>query len=121
MSVRRAVCLSVPSDWRIGSYVHGGAVSPLMGVAMGKYGALVVFHGESDGAEILGRKLAQHVVGEAPVALGNMDDLPTGQSETRLLPQTLLWDSSLTVAQFLRQQNAKVMDFARFQCGEGSE
>lgn len=122
MSVKRAVCLSVPSDWRIGSYVHGGSVSPLMGVAMGKYGALVVFHGgAADGSETLGRKLAQHVVGEAPVALGNMDDLPTGQSETRLLPQTLLWDSSLTVAQFLRQQNAKVMDFARFQLGEGNE
>ncbi|XP_062401289.1 elongation factor Ts, mitochondrial [Sardina pilchardus] len=122
MSVRRAVCLSVPADWRMGSYVHGGAAAALMGVAMGKYGALVVFQGgASDGADALGRKLAQHVVGEAPVALGNVDDLPTGQSETRLLPQTLLWDSSLTVAQFLRQQNAKVMDFARFHCGEGSE
>lgn len=122
MSVRRALCLSVPSDWRIGSYVHGGVASAQIGMAMGKYGALVVFQcGASEGSETLGRKLAQHVVGEAPVALGNMNDLPTGQSETRLLPQTLLWDSSLTVAQFLRQQNAKVLDFGRFQCGEGSE
>ncbi|KAL2091038.1 hypothetical protein ACEWY4_013301 [Coilia grayii] len=122
MSVTRAVCLSVPSGWKIGSYVHGGAAPAVTGVAMGKYGALVVFQGgASDGSETLGRKLAQHVVGEAPEALGNMDDLPSGQSETRLLPQALMWDASLTVAQFLQQQNAKVMDFARFQCGEASK
>lgn len=118
MTVRRAVMMHVPAEWHVGSYVHGG-VSGQTEVAMGRYGALVIFQGGKEGEqEVLGRKLGQHVVGEAPVSLGNMDDLPCGESETRLLPQTFLGDPSRTVAQFLRGQQARVLDFVRFQCGE---
>ncbi|XP_068450766.1 elongation factor Ts, mitochondrial [Clinocottus analis] len=118
MSVRRAVTVNVPAEWHIGSYVHGG-VRGQTEVVMGRYGALVVFEGGEKGElEVLGRKLGQHIVGEAPVSLGNMDDLPCGESETRLLPQTFLGDSSRTVAQFLKGQQARVLDFVRFQCGE---
>ncbi len=110
--------MGIPAEWHIGSYVHGG-VSGQTEVAMGRYGALVVFQGGKEGEqEVLGRKLGQHIVGEAPVSLGNMDDLPCGESETRLLPQTFLGDPSRTVAQFLRGQQARVLDFVRFQCGE---
>lgn len=118
MSVKRAVMLGIPADWRIGSYVHGG-VNNQTDVAMGRYGALVVFQGGKEGEqETLGRKLGQHIVGEAPLSLGNMEDLPCGESETRLLPQTFLVDPSRTVAQFLKGQQARVLDFVRFQCGE---
>lgn len=118
MSVRRAVTVGVPAEWHIGSYVHG-SVSSQNEVAMGRYGALVIFQGGKEGGqETLGRKLGQHIVGEAPVSLGNMEDLPCGESETRLLPQTFLGDPSRTVAQFLRGQQARVLDFVRFQCGE---
>nr|XP_046239896.1 elongation factor Ts, mitochondrial [Scatophagus argus] len=118
MSVKRAVALGVPAEWHIGSYVHGG-VSGQTEVAMGRYGSLVVFQGGKEGEqEVLGRKLGQHVVGEAPLSLGNMDDLPCGDSETRLLPQTFLGDPSRTVAQLLKGQQAQVLDFVRFQCGE---
>ncbi|KAG8007879.1 Elongation factor Ts [Nibea albiflora] len=118
MSVKRAVTVGIPAEWNIGSYVHGG-VSGQTEVTMGRYGALVVFQGGKEEEQgVLGRKLGQHVVGEAPVSLGNMDDLPCGESETRLLPQTFLGDPSRTVAQFLRGQQARVLDFVRFQCGE---
>lgn len=118
MSVRRAVMVGIPAEWRIGSYVHG-SVPGQTGVVMGRYGALVVFQGgKNEEQETLGKKLGQHIVGEAPVSLGNMDDLPCGESETRLLPQTFLGDPSRTVAQFLRGQEARVLDFVRFQCGE---
>ncbi|GAA6215728.1 elongation factor Ts, mitochondrial [Lates japonicus] len=118
MSVKRAVTVGVPAEWHIGSYVHG-SVSGQTEVAMGRYGALVVFQGgKEEEHATLGRKLGQHVVGEAPLSLGNMDDLPCGESETRLLPQTFLGDPSRTVAQFLRGQQARVLDFVRFQCGE---
>uniref|UniRef100_A0A3Q3GQ96 Elongation factor Ts, mitochondrial n=1 Tax=Kryptolebias marmoratus TaxID=37003 RepID=A0A3Q3GQ96_KRYMA len=120
MSVKRAVTVGVPSEWHIGSYVHGSS-SGQTEVAMGRYGALVIFQGGKEGEQdILGRKLGQHIVGEAPLSLGNMDDLPCGESETRLLPQTFLLDPSRTVAQFLRGQQAQVLDFVRFQCGETS-
>lgn len=118
MSVKRAVTVGVPAEWHIGSYVHGG-VGTQAELAMGRYGALVIFEGGKEGEEdVLGRKLGRHVVGEAPQSLGNMDDLPCGESETRLLPQTFLGDPSRTVAQFLKGQQARVFDFIRFQCGE---
>ncbi|XP_037107412.1 elongation factor Ts, mitochondrial [Syngnathus acus] len=120
MSVRRAVTVSVPTEWNIGSYVHGG-VAGQTEVAMGRYGALVVFQGgKEEEQQSLGRKLGQHIVGEAPSSLGNMDDLPCGESETRLLPQTFLGDPSRTVAQFLKGQQARVLDFVRFHCGESA-
>jgi len=118
MTLKRAVMLTVPADWHIGSYVHGGA-SGHADMAMGRYGALVVFQGgRHKPLEVLGRQLGQHVVGEAPQTLGNMEDLPCGESETRLLPQSFLPDPSRTVAQFLLGQEARVLDFVRFECGE---
>ncbi|MEQ2239345.1 hypothetical protein ILYODFUR_003481 [Ilyodon furcidens] len=118
MSLKRAVTLGVPAEWHIGSYVHGN-ISSQTKVSMGRYGALVIFQGGNDGErDTLGHKLGQHVVGEAPLSLGNMDDLPCGESETRLLPQTFLADPSRTVAQFLKGKRARVLDFVRFQCGE---
>ncbi|XP_051986767.1 elongation factor Ts, mitochondrial [Xyrauchen texanus] len=120
IGMRRAVSLSVPSDWHIGTYVHG-AVPGQVGMEMGRYGALVVFQGgPKEGTETFGRKLGQHIVGEAPVTLGNMDDIPCGESETRLLPQTFLPDPKYTVGQYLTLQDAHVLDFVRFQCGEST-
>lgn len=120
MSVNRAVTISVPAEWHIGSYVHGN-VSGQTQVSMGRYGALIIFQGGNEAErETLGRKLGQHVVGEAPLSMGNMDDLSCGEAETRLLPQTFLGDPSRTVAQFLRGQQARVLDFVRFQCGEAA-
>ncbi|XP_035242712.1 elongation factor Ts, mitochondrial [Anguilla anguilla] len=121
ISLKRALTLGVPADWHIGSYVHGpAAAGGALGMAMGRYGALVVFRGGRGDAGALGRQLAQHVVGEAPVSLGNADDLPCGEAETRLLPQSFLADPTRTVAQLLAEEGARVLDFARFQCGEGN-
>lgn len=116
LSVKRAVTVGVPADCHIGSYVHG-AVGGQTEVAMGRYAALVVFQGGKE-EEVLGRQLGQHVVGEAPRSMGHMDDVPGGESEHRLLAQTFLLDPSRTVAQFLSGQQARVLDFVRFQCGE---
>ena len=121
MAVRRAVTVAIPAGWHIGSYVHAAVTGGPSDMAMGRYGALVVFHGGKEGSqEALGRKLGQHVVGESPLSLGNMEDLPCGESETRLLPQTFLPDPSRTVAQFLKGHEARVLDFVRFQCGEAA-
>uniref|UniRef100_A0A8C6UP77 Elongation factor Ts, mitochondrial n=1 Tax=Neogobius melanostomus TaxID=47308 RepID=A0A8C6UP77_9GOBI len=106
MSVKRAVTLGVPADWHIGAYVHG-SVPEQAEVLMGRYGALVVFQGgppEEKGT--LGRKLGQHIVGEAPVSLGNMDDLPCGESETRLLPQTF-WSTRAELWRSFSEDNRR--------------
>lgn len=110
--------MGVPDGWRVGSYVHG-AVMGQSGVPMGRYGALVVFQGGSEGQEEdLGKKLGQHIVGEAPLSLGNIKDVPCGESETRLLPQSFLLEPQYTVGQYLALQKARVLDFIRFKCGE---
>ncbi|XP_060776286.1 elongation factor Ts, mitochondrial [Neoarius graeffei] len=121
ISVRRAVLVGVPADWRMGSYVHG-AVLGQTSMPMGRYGALVVFQGGPEGQEeVLGKKLGQHIVGEAPLSLGDVGDVPCGESETRLLPQSFLLEPQYTVGQYLALQNARVLDFIRFKCGEETQ
>lgn len=121
ISLRRAVSVGVPADWRMGSYVHG-AVLGRSEVSMGRYGALVVFQGGPEGQEeVLGKKLGQHIVGEAPLSLGEVGDVPCGETETRLLPQTFLLEPQYTVGQYLALQNARVFDFIRFKCGEETQ
>lgn len=96
----------------------------------------------------LGKQLCQHVVGMNPVTLGMEDlvametkeeDQTEEQEdeskkkkrrkskkkkkkeddeETRLLFQEFLLDPDLKVKDFLEQNNAKVEDFARLECGE---
>ncbi|KAK3575499.1 hypothetical protein QTP86_028188 [Hemibagrus guttatus] len=114
ISVRRAVSVGVPAEWRVGSYVHG-AVLGRSGVPMGRYGALVVFQGGPEGQEdVLGKKLGQHIVGEAPLSLGDVGDMSCGESETRLLAQNFLLEPQYTVGQYLALQNARVLDFSDF-------
>ncbi|MBN3301719.1 EFTS factor, partial [Amia calva] len=116
LTLRRAVVLSVPPDCHVGGYVHGGGPASPGGALLGRYGALVVYRG---GGVEEGRKLAQHVVGEAPLSLGSLDELPCGDTETRLVAQSFLSDPSRTVGQYLQDQDVRVLDFVRFECGEG--
>ncbi|XP_074990043.1 elongation factor Ts, mitochondrial isoform X1 [Calonectris borealis] len=122
--LRRAAWLRVPEeDGYIAAYAHGWlpAAAP---VAMGTYGALVacrVTEPRPPAAtlEEVGRKVAQHVVGMAPTAVGTPQDQPRGEEETRLLAQSFLLEPGLTVGQFLGARGAlAVRDFLRFRCGE---
>ncbi|XP_054662891.1 elongation factor Ts, mitochondrial [Grus americana] len=124
VTLRRAAWLRVPEeDGYISAYAHGWlpATAP---VAMGTYGALVAFQVTEPNPtaatlEEVGRKVAQHVVGMAPTAVGTPQDQPRGEDETRLLAQSFLLDPELTLGQFLGARGAMaVRDFLRFRCGE---
>ncbi|XP_042652728.1 LOW QUALITY PROTEIN: elongation factor Ts, mitochondrial [Tyto alba] len=125
LTLRRAAWLRVPEgDGYIATYTHGWGPAPAP-VAMGAYGALVacrVMEPRPPAAtlEEVGRKVAQHVVGMAPTALGTPQDEPRGEEEeTRLLAQSFLLEPDLTVGQFLGARGAlTVSDFLRFHCGE---
>lgn len=124
MALKRAVLVAVSPDCHIGSYVHGAlpADDPsLAGASFGKYAALVVCHGEAGALPEIGRRLGQHVVGEAPSSLGSLEDQPCGDSETRLLAQSFLPDPSRTVGQYVQERGVRVLDFVRFECGESVE
>uniref|UniRef100_A0A673WVU7 Ts translation elongation factor, mitochondrial n=1 Tax=Salmo trutta TaxID=8032 RepID=A0A673WVU7_SALTR len=100
----------------ISYYIHSG-VAGRSDMAMGDTAPSWCSRGGKDGAQdTLGRKLGQPVVGEAPICLGSTDELPCRDTGTRLLPQSFLPDPSRTVAQYLTQQGARVLDFVRFQC-----
>ncbi|XP_017659279.1 PREDICTED: elongation factor Ts, mitochondrial [Lepidothrix coronata] len=91
---------------------------------MGTYGALVACGGPGPGpppAELreLGRRVAQHVVGLAPTALGTPEDELGGDGETRLLAQGTLLEPGVPLGRYLRDRGGlQVWDFLRFQCGE---
>ncbi|MBN3275823.1 EFTS factor, partial [Polyodon spathula] len=124
MALKRAALVAVSPDCHIGSYVHGAlpADDPsLAGASFGKYAALVVCHGGAGPLAEIGRRLGQHVVGEAPSSLGSLDDQPRGDSETRLLAQSFLPDPSRTVGQYIQEKGVRVLDFVRFECGESVE
>ncbi|XP_053907503.1 elongation factor Ts, mitochondrial [Cuculus canorus] len=137
VALRRAAWLRVPRRrGLIGAYAHGrtaaAAPSP---VATGTYGALVALvtpeGGGGGGGDVgvtaaaqleeLGRRVAQHVVGLAPSALGREGEAPRGDDEPRLLAQSFLLAPEMAVGQILRRSGAKAVDFVRFRCGDRHE
>lgn len=156
MAVRRGFFLAAPQEYFIGSYVHSALQKPQQEnpsrCTMGKYGALVVFRklGETSPnfrAEVLGRRLSQHVVGMNPLRIGvytppdpevvaskdSQNPPPASQEQSdeespppettetetdEMVNQEYLLDPSLTIGELLHQENVEVVDFARFECGE---
>ncbi|XP_012661070.1 elongation factor Ts, mitochondrial isoform X2 [Otolemur garnettii] len=124
MTLRRAAWVKVPSGFYVGSYVHGTMHSPsLHNLVLGKYAALVVCETTEQKAKLedLGRRLGQHVVGMAPLSVGSLDDEPGGEAETKMLSQPYLLDPSITLGQYVQPRGVSVVDFVRFECGEGEE
>ncbi|XP_023441207.1 EEF1A lysine methyltransferase 3 isoform X1 [Dasypus novemcinctus] len=124
MTLKRAAWVKVPSGFYVGSYVHGATHSPLLhNLVLGKYGAVVVCETSEQKANLedLGRRLGQHVVGMAPLSVGSLDDEPGGEAETKMLSQPYLLDPSITLGQYVQPQGVSVVDFVRFECGEGEE
>uniref|UniRef100_A0A8I5TNQ0 Elongation factor Ts, mitochondrial n=1 Tax=Pongo abelii TaxID=9601 RepID=A0A8I5TNQ0_PONAB len=124
MILKRAAWVKVPSGFYVGSYVHGAMQSPsLHNLALGKYGALVICETseQKTNLEDVGRRLGQHVVGMAPLSVGSLDDEPGGEAETKMLSQPYLLDPSITLGQYVQPQGVSVVDFVRFECGEGEE
>ncbi|XP_054150888.1 LOW QUALITY PROTEIN: elongation factor Ts, mitochondrial [Melozone crissalis] len=123
LALRRAGWLRAPPGGFVATYAHGW-VPAGPAVAMGTYGALVACGGPGPGpppAELreLGRRVAQHVVGMAPTALGTPEDELGGDSETRLLAQGALMEPGVPLGRYLRDRGGlRVCDFLRFQCGE---
>uniref|UniRef100_UPI00398F2BA6 elongation factor Ts, mitochondrial isoform X2 n=1 Tax=Pristiophorus japonicus TaxID=55135 RepID=UPI00398F2BA6 len=128
MAIRRAAWVAVPSDWHIGTYVHGmlPVDNPsLAKMTFGKYGALVICRPLEQNWKVnlveLGRRLGQHIVGMSPLTVGSMDDPPGDDAETKMLAQPFLLDPGTTVGQFLHTSGVSVLDFVRYECGEATE
>jgi translation elongation factor EF-Ts len=77
----------------------------------------------------IGKQIAQHIVGMKPSFLGELmpdvnsnasstDSLKIDESETRLLYQEFLMKPNTRVLDFLREHNATVNEYVRFETGE---
>ncbi|XP_068827217.1 elongation factor Ts, mitochondrial isoform X2 [Capricornis sumatraensis] len=124
MILKRAAWVKVPAGFYVGSYVHGAMHSPsLHNLLLGKYGALVICETSELKANLedLGRRLGQHVVGMAPLSVGSLDDEPGGEGDTKMLSQPYLLDPSITLGQYVQPHGVSVVDFVRFECGEGED
>ncbi|KAG8129533.1 hypothetical protein E2320_016206 [Naja naja] len=128
MIVKRAACISVPEDFFIGSYVHGSpseSSSLLSNMLFGKYGAMVICRSSEEDPKSdiieLSRRLAQHVVGMAPLSVGSLEDEPGDESETKMLAQPYVMEPTISLGQYLQPTGMSVLDFVRFECGEDPE
>ncbi|KAM4796046.1 elongation factor Ts, mitochondrial [Rhinophrynus dorsalis] len=128
MTMKRAAWVMAPSDIFIGSYMHGtlpADMPSLANMAFGKYGALVICQATDSNFKSniseLGRRLGQHVVGMSPLTVGSLEDVSSGENDTRMLAQPFLLEPNLTVGQYIQPRGVHVLDFVRFECGEETE
>lgn len=122
-----------------------GSDSSLKSMA-GRYGAIVAWGMKGQGGKaldhvVVGRQLAQHVVGMNPARVGHSHETrdtaaaasaataadsatSTDKAQTkppvedRMVHQEFLLDPEILVGEFLQQHSAEVYDFVRFECGE---
>jgi elongation factor Ts len=93
-------------------------------VIFGKYGVIGAFNSNmenTDHIKQVHQKLCQHIIGMKPLKIGDKElDKPNEvkDDETCLIYQEYLLDPEQTIGEILEENNIKVIDFQRFECGE---
>lgn len=127
--LRRAICYKIPETIKLSGYTHPAQETAYdeEKVMIGKYGAIGAFNSNSsytDSICQIHRKICQHIVGMKPQKIGDVNvDQPNEvkDEETVLIHQEFLLDPELTIAEILQENNIRVIDFHRFECGEQIE
>lgn len=121
--LRRAECWKAnEKDVKISAYTHP-APAEASDYSAGKYGALLAYKQPNDHKDI-GRQLCQHIVGCAPLKIGNKEtDTPAKNidDEVCLIYQEYLLDPSYVVQEILDQNKVEIIDYIRISCGESDE
>lgn len=128
-SLKRAICYKTPETVRLCGYAHPAPdVAPEEGkLLIGKYGAIAAFNSNSEKTEEIRevhRKICQHIVGMKPEKIGNLEtDKPNEvkDEEKCLIHQEFLLNPVVTIGEILQENNIKIIDFQRFECGEKVE
>lgn len=119
INIRRAMCMSVQPGVHLYGCTHPAPLNPVPS-SFGRYGALVALKSNKKN-ETLGMQLCQHVIGMNPIKIGDTSiDKPSEDSnnENVMLFQEFLLDPTLSVQQLLQNEQAEIVDFARFEMGE---
>lgn len=129
-SLRRALCFKTPSPLFVSGYTHPtqtNEIQPAGIPLIGKYGAIVAFECQNSDTQPplnIQRNICQHIVGMKPIKIGVIDvDEPNEvkDDEVCLIHQEYLLDPDVVVKDILIENNLKVIDFQRFECGENLE
>lgn len=127
-SLKRAICYKTPESVRLCGYTHPAPEKAVEGsIILGKYGAIAAFNSNSEKTEeILSvhRKICQHIVGMKPEKIGDAEaDKPNEDKDDEkcLIHQEFLLDPEVTIGEILQENNVKIIDFQRFECGEKVE
>jgi elongation factor Ts len=127
-TLKRAICYKTPENVRLSGYTHPAPPASAEGTLMfGKYGSLAAFNSNSEKTQEIQeihRKICQHIVGMRPEKIGDAEvDKPneTKDDEKCLIHQEFLLDPEVTIGEILQENNIKVIDFQRFECGEKVE
>lgn len=127
-SLKRAICYKTPEAVRLCGYTHPAPESFADGQLMlGKYGSIAAFNSNSEKTEEvreIHRKICQHIVGMKPAKIGDPEtDTPNEvkDEENCLIHQEFLLNPETTISAILLENNIKIIDFQRFECGEKAE
>lgn len=127
-SLKRAICYKTPEAVRLCGYTHPAPESHAEGKLMlGKYGSIAAFNSNSEKTEEIleiHRKICQHIVGMKPEKIGDAEEDKPNEvkdEEKCLIHQEFILDESLTIGEILQENNIKIIDFQRFECGEKVE
>ena len=128
-SLKRAICYKTPEAIRLCGYTHPAPDKAVTdgSLLLGKYGAIAAFNSNSEKTEeILSvhRKICQHIVGMKPEKIGDVEaDKPNEDKDDEkcLIHQEFLLDPDVTIGDILQENNVKIIDFQRFECGEKVE
>lgn len=124
-TLKRAICYKAPETVQLYAFSHPAPEKIVDGeLLMGKYGAIAAFNSNIEHTPELieiYRKICQHIVGMNPLKIGDPEnDKPNEvkDEEKCLIYQEFILDPDLTIADILRENNIKIIDFQRFECGE---
>lgn len=123
--IRRAICYKAAEAIKLFGITHPTPDTIEDGkVIMGKYGTIAAFNSNtepSDEIRQVYRKICQHIVGMNPDKIGDAEtDKPNEvkDEEKCLIFQEFILDSDMTIGEILQENNIKIIDFHRFECGE---
>ncbi|KAG5677114.1 hypothetical protein PVAND_006897 [Polypedilum vanderplanki] len=124
--LKRAICYKTADTIKLFGFTHPApeSIDEEGKVIMGRYGAIAAFNSNteaSDEVRVIYRKICQHIVGMNPEKIGDTEiDKPNEvkDDEKCLIYQDFILDSEMTIGEILKENNIKIIDFHRFECGE---
>lgn len=123
-SLRRAICFKVPETVQLTGMAYPtdeNAIATEGQIQYGTYGTVLGLKSPEAVSNKVSKNLCLQVIGMNPTKIGNKEqDKPEADKdeETCLIFQEYIFEPTLTVGEYLEQNQITVVDYQRFRCGE---